>query len=90
MRKKFEAMNIKQKLNFGYIIVIIFMMISGIVSVTGLAVLDKGLNDFIDGANATDLAAKASQIDINIAARNIRDAALNDDKERALRNISRQ
>lgn len=81
MRKKFETMNIKQKLNFGYTIVIIFMIISGIVSVTGLALLDNGLGTFINGANAADTAVKMCRIDINIAARNIREAALNDDKE---------
>lgn len=80
MRKKFETMNVKQKLNFGYLVVIIFMIISGIVNIIGLAVLDRGLNNYIDGASAANTAVKMCRIDINIAARNIREAALNDDK----------
>lgn len=79
MRKKFETMNVKQKLNFGYMVVIIFMVISGILSVIGLAILDRGLNNFIDGSNAANTAVKMCRIDINIAARNIREAVLDDD-----------
>lgn len=77
--KKFNEMNIKQKLNFGYIIVICFMVLSGIVSIFALSMLDKGLTDFINGSNTADSAVKICRIDINIAARSIREAALNDD-----------
>ena len=74
-------MNIKQKLNFGYMIVIVLMIVSGILSICGLSLLDKGLNDFINGSNQADTAVKICRIDINIAARNIREAALNDDPD---------
>lgn len=79
MFKKFETMNIKQKLNFGYMVVIIFMAISGLVSIIALSMLDNGLNSFINGSNTADTAVKICRIDINIAARSIREAALNED-----------
>ncbi len=79
MWKKFEGKNIKQKLNFGYKIVIMFMVFSGILSIIGLLLLATGFTDFVDGANTADTAVKNIRIDTNIAARTIREAALNDD-----------
>lgn len=78
MAKKFESMNIKEKLSFGYVVVIIFMVLSGIVSIISLSTLDRGLNNFINGANQANTAVKICRLDINIAARNIREAVLND------------
>lgn len=79
MLKKFEGMKIKQKLNTGYAIVIVLMIISGIVSILGLSILNSGLNDFVNGSNRADTAVKICRINTNIAARNIREAALNED-----------
>ncbi len=79
MWKKFEEKDIKTRLNAGYLVVIIFMVISGIVGILGLAILDIGLNDFVNGSNTADTAVKICRIDINIAARCVREAALNDD-----------
>uniref|UniRef100_UPI004057A0C7 methyl-accepting chemotaxis protein n=1 Tax=Acetatifactor sp. TaxID=1872090 RepID=UPI004057A0C7 len=81
MAKRLKDLNIKKRLNRGYLIVIMFMVISGIVSVISLAELNNGLNDFVNGANAADTAVKICRIDINIAARSIREAALNEDPE---------
>ncbi len=79
MLKKFESMNIKGKLNTGYMIVIGMMIVSGILSMCALFMLDKSLNDFINRTNRADTAVKICRIDINIAGRNIREMALNDD-----------
>ena len=72
-------MNIKQKLNYGYTIVIALMIVSGIFSMIGLSSLYGSLNSFVDGANRADTAVKICRIDVNIAARCIREMALNDD-----------
>ena len=77
--KKFKEMNIKQKLNYGYTIVIALMIVSGIFSMIGLSSLYGSLNSFVDGANRADTAVKICRIDVNIAARCIREMALNDD-----------
>ena len=77
--KKFEEMNIKQKLNYGYTIVIALMIVSGIFSMIGLSSLYGSLNSFVNGANRADTAVKNCRIDVNIAARCIREMALNDD-----------
>lgn len=79
MFKKFEKMNLKKKLQTGYLIVIFLMVISGIISVAGSAALDGGFNDFVNGSNTADSAVKKCRIDINIAARCIREAVLNED-----------
>ncbi len=79
MTNKFKDKNIKQKLNYGYGIVIVLMVISGLFSMIGLGILDKSLTDFINGANRADTAVKIIRIDTNIAARSIREMALNED-----------
>ena len=60
-------------------VVIALMVVSGIVGIIGLTILKSGLNDFVNGSNKADTAVKICRIDINIAARNIREMALNDD-----------
>lgn len=79
MFKKFDGMKMKQKLNFGYAIVIALMIISGIFSMVGMGVLFGNLNNYVNGAQRADTAVKVCRIDINIAARNIREMALNHD-----------
>lgn len=79
MKIEFKDKSIRQKLNYGYGIVLILMVLSGICSMIGLGVLDKSLNDFVNGANRADTAIKVCRIDTNIAARNIREMALNED-----------
>lgn len=81
MLKKLDGMNMKKKLNFGYVVVIGFMVMSGLISMIGLGLLFGNLNSYVNGAQRADTAVKICRIDINIAARNIREMALNDDKE---------
>lgn len=80
MFKKFDSMKMKQKLNYGYAVVIGLMIISGIFSIIGLTFLFGNMNSYINGAQRADTAVKICRIDINIAARNVREMALNDDE----------
>lgn len=80
MFKKFDSMKMKQKLNFGYMVVIGLMVISGILSIIGLGVLFGNINSYINGPQRANTAVKTCRININIAARNIREMALNDDE----------
>lgn len=80
MLKKLKNMKLKQRLNFGYKIVIGLMIISGIFSILGSGILYANVNSYINGVQKADTAVKICRIDINIAARNIREMALNDDK----------
>lgn len=79
MFKKFDSMKMKQKLNFGYAVVIGLMIISGIFSILGMGFLFGNMNSYVNGAQRADTAVKICRIDINIAARNVREMALNDD-----------
>lgn len=79
MFKKLDSMKMKQKINFGYRVVIGFMIISGIISILGLGLLFGSLNSYVNGSQRADTAVKVCRIDINIAARNIREMVLNDD-----------
>lgn len=79
MLKKLEGMKMKKKLNFGYVVVIGFMAISGVISMLGLGLLFGSLNSYVNGPQRADTAVKVCRIDINIAARNIREMVLNDD-----------
>lgn len=81
MFKKLNGMKMKKKLNFSYMVVIAFMLLSGVFSVVGLGVMFGNLNGYINGAQRADTAVKICRININIAARNIREMALNDDEE---------
>ena len=71
---------IGEKLNKGYNIVIVLMVISGLVSILGMGLLQRSLTSFVEGSNTADTGVKMCRIDINIAARTIREMALNDDE----------
>lgn len=79
MLKKLNSLKLKQKINFGYQVVIGFMVLSGVISIVGLGILFGSLNSYINGSQRADIAVKMCRIDINIAARNIREMVLNDD-----------
>lgn len=81
MIQKLYGMKIKKRLNFGYVVVIILMVLSGIFSIISLGVLKGSLDDFVNGSNRADTAVKMCRIEINIAARSIREMALNDDTD---------
>ncbi len=76
MFDKFAKSSIKNKLNLGYLVVIGFMVVSGIFSIIFAFLLNNSFNNFTTGSNAADTAVKMCRIDINIAARNVREMAL--------------
>ncbi len=79
MLEDFKNFNVKKKMNIGYNVVIVLMIISGIVSMIALSTLDNSLNHFVEKINRADTAVKICRIDVNITARAIREMALNED-----------
>lgn len=77
--KKMEKMKMQQKLNFGYIVVIVLMVISGLFSIISLRTLYGNLTSYTNGAKRVEAATQMSRVHINVAARNIREMALNPD-----------
>ncbi|MBQ9989641.1 MAG: methyl-accepting chemotaxis protein [Lachnospiraceae bacterium] len=78
--KKKAVGSIGTRLNKGYMTVIMMMIVSGVVGIIGLAVLNNSLNSFINGSNLADTAVKMCRIDVNIAARNVREMYIDNDK----------
>ena len=81
MLKKMDQMKMKEKLQFGYTLVIGLMVVIAIFAVAGLFLVQGKMNSYINGAQAADTAVKTCRIESNIAARKIRELALNDDKD---------
>ena len=79
MLKELENAKMKKKLNYTYTIVIRLMIFSGFLSILGLSISYGNLSSYINGAQAADTAVKVCRISVNIAARNIREMALNGD-----------
>ena len=77
MFDRFAKSSIKNKMNLGYLVVIGFMVVSGVFSIIFAFLLNNSFNSFTTGSNAADTAVKMCRIDINIAARNVREMALN-------------
>ena len=76
MFEKIKSYDIKKRLNTGYLIVIVAMIISGIISIASLGILKTSLNDFVEKTNKADTIVKLCHINANIAARNVREMAL--------------
>ena len=79
VREKFEHMHLKERINYGYKIVIAMMLASGLLSMIVIGVLFANMYNYVEKVNAADQAVKICRIDVNAAARNIREMALNDD-----------
>ena len=77
--KKIENMKLKERIAYGYKKVIIMMLISGLLSIMAIGILFANLINYVEKINATDIAVKMCRVDINAAARNVREMALNDD-----------
>lgn len=78
-KKKIENLKLRERLSYGYKKVIILMLISGLLSILVIATLFGSLINYVDKINATDIAVKMCRVDVNAAARNVREMALNDD-----------
>ena len=70
--KNLEGLSIKKKLNYGYKVVIILMIISGVFAIVALRTLFGTLHSYINGVQKADRAVKICRIDVNVAARYIR------------------
>jgi len=79
MKKKLENMHLKERIDYGYRKVIIMMLISGLLSVVIIGVLFANVMHYVENVNAADEAVKICRINVNAAARNIREMALNED-----------
>ncbi len=79
MNQRLEKMQLKERINYGYKKVIIMMLISGILSVAIIGVLFANMMRYIEKVQRADTAVKICRVDVNAAARNIREMALNSD-----------
>ena len=79
MLDRLKKMKLGKRLHYGYRVVIAIMLVSGVLSIIGFGIVFSRFNSYISTVNAADTAAKQSIIDINIAARNIREMAMNND-----------
>lgn len=79
MKKKLENMHLKERINYGYRKVITMMLISGLLSVVIIGILFANMMHYVENVNVADQAVKICRINVNAAARNIREMALNED-----------
>ena len=80
MKKKLENMHLRERINYGYRMVITMMLISGLLSIAVIGVLFFNMLDYVNKVNASDQAVKICRINVTAAARDIREMALNPDK----------
>ena len=78
-KKKIESMQLRERINYGYKKVIMLMIISGVFSIIAIGMLFASVINYVGKINASDIAVKMCRVDINAAARNVREMALNDD-----------
>lgn len=79
MKTKLENMHLKERISYGYRKVIIMMLVSGLLSIAVIVVLFANMMNYVYRVNAADQAVKICRMDVNAAARNIREMALNED-----------
>ena len=79
MKKKLENMHLKERIDYGYRKVITMMLISGLLSVVIIGILFANMMHYVENVNVADQAVKVCRINVNAAARNIREMALNED-----------
>lgn len=78
-KKKLEDMHLQKRINYGYRKVIIMMLVSGLFSIIVIGVLFANMFNYAENVSAADKAVKMCRINVNAAARNIREMALNND-----------
>lgn len=79
MVKKLKSLKIKGKLYSGYCLVVVLMVIMALLSLTELKKTNQNMHELVEGPFAADTAVQMCRIDINIAARYIREMALYND-----------
>ena len=79
VKKKLENMHLQERINYGYRKVIIMMLISGLVSIIVIGTLFSNMLYYINNVTVADQAVKNCRKNVNAAARNIREMALDND-----------
>lgn len=74
-----EKMHLKERISYGYRKVITMMLISGALSVVIIGVLFANMLNYVEKVQRADTAVKICRLNVNSAARNIREMALNSD-----------
>ncbi len=72
-------MGLKERINYGYKGVIFMMLLSGILSMIVISVLLTTMVQYVKRVERADSAVKVCRMDVNSAAREIREMALNSD-----------
>ena len=72
-------MQLKERLIYGYGRVVVMMMVSGVISLIIIGLLLGNMLRYVENVQRADTAVKICRIDVNSAARNIREMALNSD-----------
>ena len=80
MREKLASMKVKDKLYMGYAVVISMMIILGVVSIGAMTILYGNFNGYINGISQANNSVKNCRVEVNIAARVLREMALNKDE----------
>ena len=78
-KTKLGNMRLQERINYGYRKVILMMLISGLLSIVVIGVLFANMLHYINNVTVADQSVKICRINVNAAARNIREMALNDD-----------
>lgn len=79
MKTKLENMHLQERINYGYRKVIIMMLVSGLVSIIVIGALFSNMLYYINNVTVADQAVKNCRKNVNAAARNIREMALDND-----------
>lgn len=77
--QKLEKLHLKERINYGYRTVIKMMLISGALSIVVIGILFANMMRYIEKVQRADTAVKICRLDVNSAARSIREMALNSD-----------
>ena len=79
MKKNLENLHLKERINYGYRKVIIMMLVSGLFSIVVIGMLFANTMHYVQNVTVADRAVKNCRINVNSAARNIREMALEND-----------
>ena len=77
--QKLEKLHLKERINYGYRTVIKMMLISGALSIVVIGILFANMMRYIEKVHRAYTAVKICRLDVNSAARSIREMALNSD-----------
>lgn len=78
-KNKLENLHLKERINYGYRKVIIMMLVLGLLSIVVIGILFFNMKRYVQNVTVADQAVKICRINVNAAARNIREMALNND-----------